>query len=68
MKQKTLRLLALTGILTTSWLLGEGPSYAIAPCSEVHGQGCDICCARCLTEEGLVKVCTCEEGSYNCHI
>ena len=68
MKQKTLRLLALAGILITTWLLSEGPSYAIAPCSEVHGQGCDICCARCLSEEGTVKICTCEEGSYNCHI
>jgi hypothetical protein len=38
MKQKTLRLFALAGILTTSWLLAERPGYAVAPCSEVHGQ------------------------------
>jgi hypothetical protein len=68
MKQKTVRLLALAGILTTSWLLAERPGYALAPCSEVHGQSCDICCARCLSDEGVVKVCTCEDGSYNCHI
>jgi len=68
MKAKTLRSLALAGILTTSWLLTERSSYAVAPCSEVHGQGCDICCARCLSDEGVVKVCTCEDGSYNCPI
>jgi len=67
MKQKMLRLLALTGILTTSWLLGERPSYAVAPCSEVHGQGCDICCARCV-QDGVIKICTCDDNSYNCHI
>jgi len=68
MKQKTLRLLALAGILTTSWLQAERPSYAVSPCSQVHGQSCTICCARCLSEDGTVKVCTCENDMYNCHI
>ena len=68
MKQKTLRLLAMTGILATSWLLGERPGYAVAPCSQVNGQSCSDCCARCLTDDGLIKVCICENDVYNCHL
>jgi hypothetical protein len=65
--KKTLRLIALAGVLAMSWPLSDRPSYAISPCSEVHGQPCTICCARCLNE-GLVKVCICEDDVYNCHI
>jgi hypothetical protein len=66
--KKVLRLIALAGILAMAWLPTERPGYAISPCSEVQGQSCDICCARCLTDAGTVRVCTCEDNAYNCGI
>ena len=64
--KKALRLIALAGVLTTSWLLTEPPSLAIVSCSVFDGQPCTgTSHPRCLNG-GELATCVCRDGAYLC--
>ena len=65
--KKALRLIAVAGVLTTSWLLTESPSLAIGSCSTFEGQPCTgTSHPRCLLSSGEIGTCVCRDGTYLC--
>jgi hypothetical protein len=65
--KKAVRLIALAGVLTTSWLLTEPPSLAIVSCSFFEGQPCTgTSHPRCLLAPGEPGTCVCRDGTYLC--
>ncbi len=66
--KKTLRFIALTGIITTCWLSSEKPSYAIQYCSALDGTPCSVTTTKiCITDyPGVEGTCTCLSGQWSC--
>lgn len=65
--KKALRLIALAGLLTTSWLLTELPSYALPSCGLYQGKPCTgTSRPRCQLAPGEPAVCFCVNGTYDC--
>jgi hypothetical protein len=67
--KKTLRLIALTGIIATCWLSSERPSHAIQYCSALDGTPCSnpswtrLCITDYPGEEGT---CSCVTSHWSC--
>lgn len=59
--KKTLRLMALAGILAPALLITERPSHAVMSCSEKHGMSCSSTPTnRCFDDEYTYTILTCE--------
>lgn len=68
--KKTLRLMALAGVLAPALLITERPSYAIMSCSEKHGMSCPSTPSnRCFDDEYTYTILTCEcvDSTWSCY-
>jgi hypothetical protein len=66
--KKTLRLIALAGVIASSWLLTEEPSQALMDCMQVGGSSCSTTTyVRCWNSNaGEPQMCRCIDYKWNC--
>jgi hypothetical protein len=68
--KKTLRLMALAGILAPALLITERPSHAMRSCSEKHGLSCSSTPHNlCFDDEYSYTILTCEcvDSVWDCY-
>lgn len=66
--RKTLRLIALAGVLASALLITERPSHAIMSCSEKQGRSCSTPNNLCFDESSqTVLTCECVDSAWSCY-
>lgn len=66
--KKTLRLIALAGILAPALLLTERPSHAVMSCSEKHGLSCSSTPRPyCFHDQYGIITCECVYDVWECY-
>ncbi len=67
--KKTLRFIALAGIIATCWLSSEKPGHSMQYCYQLDGIPCPphYTTRYCLTDNpGYLGTCTCTDGYLYC--
>ena len=66
---KTLRWIALAGVLAAALLITERPSHAIMSCSAKQGLSCSSVPSNlCFDEDSqTVRTCECVDSTWNCY-